>query len=255
MSDGNLFGPIDLAQLAVYAFFLFFIGLVFYLRREDRREGYPVEDSETGQVMTEGDPITTASPKKFKLPFDRGVKMAPDNKRDALEVDARRNFGSPGAPYVPNGDPMKSGMGPGAYAQRDPVPDLDWEGRNRIVPNRLATDITVAREDKDPRGMNVYGCDGTIAGKVSELWVDRSEHQLRYLEVALGSGRNVLVPMMMAKVHKGHIDVSAVTAAQFDGAPATASPDMITRLEEDQIMGYFGGGYLYATADRAEPLI
>ena len=33
----------DVAQLVFYTFVLFFIGLVFYLRREDRREGYPLE--------------------------------------------------------------------------------------------------------------------------------------------------------------------------------------------------------------------
>ncbi|TXM99400.1 photosynthetic reaction center subunit H, partial [Methylobacterium sp. WL103] len=29
--------------MVLYAFFLFFFGLVFWLRREDRREGYPLE--------------------------------------------------------------------------------------------------------------------------------------------------------------------------------------------------------------------
>jgi len=31
------------AQIAIYAFWLFFGGLVYYLRREDKREGYPLE--------------------------------------------------------------------------------------------------------------------------------------------------------------------------------------------------------------------
>ena len=34
---------IDGAQIALYAFWLFFAGLVIYLRREDKREGYPLE--------------------------------------------------------------------------------------------------------------------------------------------------------------------------------------------------------------------
>jgi photosynthetic reaction center H subunit len=29
----------------------------------------------------------------------------------------------------------------------------------------------------------------------------------------------------------------------------------VTLLEEDKIMGYFGGGYLYATPERQEPFI
>jgi photosynthetic reaction center H subunit len=32
----------DLAQIALYAFWLFFAGLIYYLRREDKREGYPL---------------------------------------------------------------------------------------------------------------------------------------------------------------------------------------------------------------------
>lgn len=41
MPTGALTGYVDVAQVVLYAFFLFFAGLVFYLRREDRREGYP----------------------------------------------------------------------------------------------------------------------------------------------------------------------------------------------------------------------
>ena len=38
MPKGAITGYIDVAQLALYAFFLFFGWLVFYLRREDKRE-------------------------------------------------------------------------------------------------------------------------------------------------------------------------------------------------------------------------
>lgn len=34
---------IDGAQIALYAFWLFFAGLIIYIRREDKREGYPLE--------------------------------------------------------------------------------------------------------------------------------------------------------------------------------------------------------------------
>lgn len=39
----------DFAQLVLYAFWIFFGCLVFYLRREDKREGYPLE-SDHGPV-------------------------------------------------------------------------------------------------------------------------------------------------------------------------------------------------------------
>jgi photosynthetic reaction center H subunit len=34
-----------------------------------------------------------------------------------------------------------------------------------------------------------------------------------------------------------------------------ASPDQITLREEDMVMGYFGGGTLYAKPSREEPLL
>ena len=34
-------GYIDIAQVVLYAFWIFFAGLIFYLHRENKREGYP----------------------------------------------------------------------------------------------------------------------------------------------------------------------------------------------------------------------
>ncbi len=39
---------IDVAQLTLYAFWIFFAGLIIYLRREDKREGYPLESDREG---------------------------------------------------------------------------------------------------------------------------------------------------------------------------------------------------------------
>jgi len=113
----------------------------------------------------------------------------------------------------------------------------------------------VAREDTDPRGLAVLGCDGLKGGEVTDVWVDRSEMLIRYLEVAVASGRRVLLPMTMAIVdgNAGAIKVNAVTGAQFSDVPATASDQQVTLLEEEKIIGYYGGGHLYATRDRQEP--
>lgn len=35
----------DFAQVVLYAFWIFFFGLIYYLRREDKREGYPLVSS------------------------------------------------------------------------------------------------------------------------------------------------------------------------------------------------------------------
>ena len=39
----TLIGNIDVALIVLYAFWIFFAALIFYLRREDKREGYPLE--------------------------------------------------------------------------------------------------------------------------------------------------------------------------------------------------------------------
>lgn len=54
---------IDLAQVALYAFWIFFAGLIYYLRREDKREGYPLE-SDTHAGPVNGFPMPPA-PKQF----------------------------------------------------------------------------------------------------------------------------------------------------------------------------------------------
>ncbi len=49
--------------------------------------------------------------------------------------------------------------------------------------------------------------------------------------------------------------VSALTAVQFAGVPATRNSDKVTLLEEDRITSYYGAGTLYATPQRVEPLL
>ena len=55
---------IDLAQIALYAFWIFFFGLLYYLRREDKREGYPLTRETDGSTVN-GFPMPPG-PKQFK---------------------------------------------------------------------------------------------------------------------------------------------------------------------------------------------
>jgi len=258
MDSPYIFGDFDAAEFCLFAFYAFFIGLIFYLRREDRREGYPLEDDVSGRLEPLGGLFFTARPKTFLLPHGHGTRTLPDFKRDTREIAARRSAPMDGAPNEPTGNPMIDGVGPGAYAERPNYPDLTIEGTPRIVPMRIAGTFAVARQDADPRGMAVLGLDGVKAGTVSDLWIDQSESLIRYLEVAVSTGRlprKVLLPMTMAIVDGAAraVKVRAVTAAQFADVPVTASPDQVTLLEEEKVIGYYGGGHLYATRDRQEP--
>jgi photosynthetic reaction center H subunit len=178
------------------------------------------------------------------------------------EIKAVPVDGYNGSPLVPTGDPMVDAVGPAAYADRADVPDLTARGEAKIIPMRVAPGYTIAEGDPDPRGLPVKAADGAIAGKIVDVWVDRSEPQVRYYEVTLeGSGARKLLPIGFVQWPNfglwgnDHVIVKAITAAQFANVPVTKRDDRITLLEEDKIMAYFAGGHLYADAKRAEPWI
>ena len=265
MNATYIVGTFDVAELAFWLFLFFFIGLVLYLNRESRREGYPLEDDVTGAV--ESLPLMTAPKKVFKLPNGRGTYVPEDQPRDDVAIPAQPAFHGGGAPYVPTGNPMKDGVGPAAYANRQDYPDLTFDGRNRIVPLADSHDIMIAPNDPNIVGWPVYDCNTELAGKVSDIWVDQSEHLIRYIEIETNAGDKVLAPMMVTAVQgKGllHglgwenpelVQIDAITKDQFADVPRIATPGQITRLEEDKIQAYYGGGYMYATPERSEPWI
>ena len=256
---GAITGYIDVAQLTLYAFWIFFAGLILYLRREDKREGYPLRSERSGAIIVQGFPPLPA-PKAFLLQGG-GTIMAPRPEEATPGVPARAAEEWAGSPLVPTGDAMVDAIGPAAYALRADAPDMMFGCQDpRLVPLRADPDFFLAEEDPDPRGMIVVGADNRQAGTVTDAWVDRSEAIVRYLEVRVdyaAAARNVLVPMTMLQIDAGRrrVFVRAITAQQFANVPALRDPDRVTLREEDRIMAYYGGGTLYATASRAEPLL
>jgi photosynthetic reaction center H subunit len=272
MGTGALTGYFDVAQVVLYVFWLFFAGLIYYLVRENKREGYPLENERSDRITVQGWPPIPA-PKTFLL-RDGTTFSAPNRDKPEPPYSARPTANWLGAPIEPVGDPMKAGVGPGGYAMRADVPDLGFDGLPKIVPLRGDPDHEVASDDPDPRGKPVIGADGKVGGTVVDLWVDRSEAVFRYMEVevpAAGGSKRVLVPMNFTRVNypgglfdfatgtlKGRktvIKVKAILGSQFADVPTTRNPDLVTLLEEEKIMAYFGAGTLYAMAARQEPLI
>jgi photosynthetic reaction center H subunit len=257
MDDVKIIGTLDVTELVFYAFVLFFLALIFYLRREDRREGYPLEDEVTGRVDTWGGPMQSATAKTFILPFGQGTATTPTQGREPVDIAGKRTFRSPGAPYYPTGNPLVDGIGPAAWADRSKTPDLNCNGLNRIVPIGASSHpVSVHRNDTDPRGLPVVAADGAIAGTVSDLWIDTSDDCVRYLEVDTGA-QKVLAPMAMSVVQgkKRRVVIDAINASDFAGVPMPVTPGQISRYEEERVLAYFGGGYLYANRERQEPLI
>ncbi len=258
MPTGAITGYIDVAQLVLYGFWLFFAGLIFYLRREDKREGYPLESDRSADVRVEGFPAVPSA-KVFALAHG-GTYEAPGDPSPEREIAAEPAAPWPGAPLEPTGDPMVEGVGPAAWAtDRMDEPELTLEGEPRIVPMRVATDFSVEPRGPDPRGMQVFGADGELGGTVRDIWVDRSEPQPRYLEVEVPMGtetRNVLLPITLSVVGaRGRVGVKSILGEQFRRVPVLRNPDLVTQLEEDRICAYYGGGHLYAMPSRQESLI
>lgn len=87
-------GNLDVAQIVLYAFWFFFAGLVFYLRREDRREGYPLE-SDGQRGVRARDVIWIPSPKTFWRWDGRRVN-APNFQPDDRPINATKTEPWPG---------------------------------------------------------------------------------------------------------------------------------------------------------------
>lgn len=253
MGTGAITQYVDVAQLVLYLFWAFFAGLIYYLVRENHREGYPMDSGRENGPKMEGWPPVPAS-KTFT--HDNGhVTLSPDPQRRDGDYHAEPAHGWIGSPLEPLGNPLLAGVGPGGWAQRADVPDMTMHGEAKIVPLRVAPDHGVSSRDTDPRGLPVYGADGEVAGQVADLWVDRMEMMFRYLEVALPDGSRRLLPVPFARIKKNGVEVHALLARQFADVPTTRSPEQVTFLEEEKISACFGAGKLYATPDRKEPIL
>ena len=252
MQVGAITGYVDLAQILLYAFWVFFAGLIYYLARENHREGYPMESDSLGRAVVTGWPVPP--PKTFKLAG--GIDhVVPDPGKLEPPLVARATGASPGSPIEATGDAMLDGVGPAAWANRADVPDMTLHGEPKIIPLRAAAGYAVAKQDADPRGLPVIAGDGKPAGTVRELWLDTSEMMFRYLEVDTTGGRRVLLPVPFARIRRSAVEVNSIYAHHFASVPTTRNPDQVTMLEEEKISAFYGGGTLFADPKRSEPLL
>lgn len=253
---------IDLALVTLYLFWLFLFSLIYYINRESMREGHPLVSESSGRPFGESSLLGLPKPKEFKLADGTSV-FAPRVEPEEEPANALKAADFPGVPLSPTCDPMASGFGPGAWALRRDEVLLTAHGQPKIAPLRELPEFSILEGERDPRGLPVIAGDGKVAGEVTDVWIDQEEQLIRYLEVD-ASGRNVLVPMTMAKVGgrmmklrvwRPEVRVRSLMAHQFAGVPATRAPNSVTLLEEDKITAYFGAGTFYASRKRSEPLI
>lgn len=241
------FGNFDLASLAIYSFWIFLAGLIYYLQTENMREGYPLENEDGTPAANQG-PFPLPKPKTFILPFGRGTVTVPGPESEDRPIALARTAVSEGFPHAPIGDPLKDGVGPASWVARRDAPELDGHGHPKIKPLKDAGFVVSA--GKDPIGLPVRGADLEIAGKVVDLWVDVPEQLARFIEVQLTDGSTRLVPIPLVKIKHNRVDVNALSSDLFAGIPTTKSTKQVTLLEEDKISAYVAGGLLYAAPKR-----
>lgn len=243
---GALTEHLDAVQLITAAFFVFFAGLIYYLRREDKREGYPLWDVSPQGVPIEGFP--PVPPTKVYLLQEGGTTTMP-HRSEPSAMRAAPVHRHLGAPLVPIGDPMLAEVGPGAYPMRNDRPMLS-EGTPQVQPMRIAAGWNVAKGDADPRGMRVFDAGRVAVGTVTDIWVDRGVKLIRYLEVKLDgddAAAPILVPIFRTEIRgkRRAILIKAMLAGHVRTAPRLQSPDQITAREEDRVNAYFSAAYMY----------
>ena len=259
MTEDYILGNLDVASIALWLFFAFFVGLVIWIQRENMREGYPLENDDGTPAPSTG-LWPLPEDKTFKLPHGRGDYTVPSGQnpeRGDIDGKLTRSHDNPGFPFDPTGDPLADGVGPASWAARRDEPELDGHGHAKIVPMAASGHFHVAA-GRDPRGMPVVSGDGAVVGTVSDMWVDAPEQMVRYLQYDLAAehgGGSRLVPMTMARIWGGKVRVMSIYAHQFAGVPTLKSATQITKLEEEKVSAYYGGGYLYAAESRLNPQV
>jgi len=247
----TFFGTVDLAQVSLYLFWLFFFGLIVYLQRENMREGFPLEDDQ-GNPSSNPGLFALPEPKTFKLPHGRGEVSYPNDDTDSTREFAMEQMaGGDGSPFEPTGDPLVDGIGPAAYAIRRDEPELDGHGHAKIRPMASLDEFHVTA-GRDARGLPVISHDGETVGTVTDMWVDVPEQLVRYIEFDMGQGQKRLVPIQLTRFRKRGILIHSLYAKHFANVPAHRAPDQVTMLEEEKICAYYCGGKLYAHDDRLE---
>ena len=88
MGTGAVTQYIDLAQIVLYVFWIFFFWLVVWLVREGKREGYPLESDRRDYVDIQGWPAIPKA-KQFRLGDGTILEAPHDRDRNAPALAAR----------------------------------------------------------------------------------------------------------------------------------------------------------------------
>jgi hypothetical protein len=97
MPVGAITNYIDVAQLVLYVFWFFFFALIFWIRTEDKREGYPAESLPAGQDDDDGGLPAAAEAEDLQDAAHREdqVESSPARRQAAVQAQRRADRGLP----------------------------------------------------------------------------------------------------------------------------------------------------------------
>ena len=239
----NLTQHIDLPQILFWAFALAFVYLCYELRKNDKREGYPMKASPFSKRHLEGFPLRD-EPQTYLL-NEGGETQAPHNYPQA-QTSSRPLYPFDGTPLVPVGNPLLAGIGPGAWVMRNAAPMRVENGDLLLQPMRLLPEWTIGKADADPRGMRVFDWRWNEVGVVRDMWIDQGIKIIRFLEVEVAAGIR-LVPIYHTAINEKarEVRVTALSAFQFDEIPRQANPDVLDAREDERLNAYFAAGNFF----------
>ena len=255
---GVIGSQLDIPTIVFWIFVLFFLALVFWLQRENKREGYPLKASPFTPERIDGFPPMPTEPLIYLL-NEGGSTQAPHHFPQA-PMHAAPVHRFDGTPLSPLGNPLLAGIGPGSWVRKRDDPARNERGELMLQPLRLLPEWSVLREDSDPRGMAVVDWRLNPVGRVSDVWVDLGAKIIRFLEVelnpALGAPNgpsHVLVPIFHTDIAERtrRVRVTALWAHQFAEIPTLATPGIISGQEEERLNAYFNAGEFF----RGSPVV
>ena len=208
---------------------------IFYIQRENMREGYPMEDDDGIRHRPIRGPSLCPPTRRSILPHGRKVTLTVPSgqRRGSVRIMAMRRTSSEnnGFPLEPTGDPMLDGIGVRqAWAnRREDAPELDGHGHPKIVPmskkERLLTTQPWHRPARDA------GCGGRrfeVVGKITDMWIDEPEQTGPLsrdldLDAKVGVEGKRLVPLTLARIWGGKVKINSIYGKHFATVPTIAS--------------------------------
>ncbi|WMS41908.1 hypothetical protein RDV64_17830 [Acuticoccus sp. MNP-M23] len=251
----TVLGDIDVAFLCVVAFVIFLFVLVFYLRREDKREGYPLIGVSGARhprlTLSEGFPPMPA-PKTFHLPHGRDPVTVPREEvpEPLHDVTGRPAYGLP----LESPRPLSAGIGAAAFqAQKPDLPDLTNEGEPKLLSLNSHPDHYIPRGGADPRGWVLADKEGLPVGRIVDIWFNQAEYDVRYFSYSIDG----VVGLWLAPTYFCALDrargTARVTTLPLEALrhPPVRAGEVVTFRDEDRVNGFFAGGIQFGGASVA----